>query len=516
MRPFVRPRAREAPTRCCSTPSRSSSARSCCSSSSRSWRSRSCRGSADRRPCGPRASCSSRRRCSPATRTRTGRCASVAPRRSVQLHVALLVAEPRRAADRPRRALEAGRRREPVVAHPRPARGDRSGCPTSCCRPPARWCRRGSRAASPARSPVPAVRAVEPRVDARAAGLPVPARAVERDARAGARLVGRLRRFRAALCAAGWLAACDGASRRRRARALAAGRRRPAAAGHRSRARRPPTAGAPGSCGARSRRRPRSCCSRSATTSRRTSRRCRCCGSCRSRSTSSPSSSASTARGWYRRDIVLSMTAAALGVMAWTLADPSLTHELEIQVGVFCVGLFIACMFCHGELVRLKPAPRHLTRFYLMISLGGAVGVGARRHPRAAAAARPLRAAGRAGRCARCCCCGRCAATIPSSACSGSRRCSRRSAAPSGARPSSTAMRSCVTRNFYGVLRVQEVDARIGEPPAQPDPRHHPARQAVPRPGAEAPGDHLLHDHLGHRPPDRVAASAQHAAARSA
>jgi len=79
-------------------------------------------------------------------------------------------------------------------------------------------------------------------------------------------------------------------------------------------------------------------------------------------------------RGWYRRDIMLSMTAAALGVMAWTLADPSLTHELGIQVGVFCVGLFLACMFCHGELVRLKPSPRWLTRFYLMISLGGAVG----------------------------------------------------------------------------------------------------------------------------------------------
>ncbi|MDH4181728.1 MAG: fused MFS/spermidine synthase [Betaproteobacteria bacterium] len=78
--------------------------------------------------------------------------------------------------------------------------------------------------------------------------------------------------------------------------------------------------------------------------------------------------------GWYRRDIVLSTTAAVLGVMAWTLADPSLTHELEIQVGVFCTGLFLACMFCHGELTRIKPSPRFLTRFYLMISLGGAVG----------------------------------------------------------------------------------------------------------------------------------------------
>ena len=79
-------------------------------------------------------------------------------------------------------------------------------------------------------------------------------------------------------------------------------------------------------------------------------------------------------RDWYRREIFLAMLAAALGVMAWTLADPKLTHDLPIQIGVFCGGLFLACMFCHGELVGLKPAPRYLTRFYLMISLGGALG----------------------------------------------------------------------------------------------------------------------------------------------
>jgi MFS family permease len=79
-------------------------------------------------------------------------------------------------------------------------------------------------------------------------------------------------------------------------------------------------------------------------------------------------------RGWYRRDVFAAMLAAALGVMAWTLADRDLTHKLELQIGVFCVGLFIACMFCHGELARLKPAPRYLTRFYLMVSAGGAAG----------------------------------------------------------------------------------------------------------------------------------------------
>jgi SAM-dependent methyltransferase len=77
---------------------------------------------------------------------------------------------------------------------------------------------------------------------------------------------------------------------------------------------------------------------------------------------------------WYRRELFLALAAAALGVMAYTLADPRYTHELELQIGVFCTGLFIACMFCHGEVVRLKPAPKYLTRFYLMISVGGAVG----------------------------------------------------------------------------------------------------------------------------------------------
>ena len=37
-------------------------------------------------------------------------------------------------------------------------------------------------------------------------------------------------------------------------------------------------------------------------------------------------------------------------------------------------ALFVCCMFCHGELVHRKPDPRHLTGFYVMVSLGGALG----------------------------------------------------------------------------------------------------------------------------------------------
>ena len=80
--------------------------------------------------------------------------------------------------------------------------------------------------------------------------------------------------------------------------------------------------------------------------------------------------------GWRRRESFVAVIAVALCVMGWTLADPSLTYKLSIQIGVFCCGLFLACMFCHGELVRLKPVPKYLTRYYLMIALGGAFGSG--------------------------------------------------------------------------------------------------------------------------------------------
>jgi hypothetical protein len=44
------------------------------------------------------------------------------------------------------------------------------------------------------------------------------------------------------------------------------------------------------------------------------------------------------------------------------------------QVGGYSAALFVGCMFCHGELYRLKPHPRHLTSFYLLIAAGGALG----------------------------------------------------------------------------------------------------------------------------------------------
>jgi hypothetical protein len=78
--------------------------------------------------------------------------------------------------------------------------------------------------------------------------------------------------------------------------------------------------------------------------------------------------------GWYQRTFAIPMLAALLVGMGWTLADHSLHFELKWQIGIFSAGLFIACMFCHGELVERKPHPKYLTNFYLMISVGGALG----------------------------------------------------------------------------------------------------------------------------------------------
>ena len=65
---------------------------------------------------------------------------------------------------------------------------------------------------------------------------------------------------------------------------------------------------------------------------------------------------------------------ASFAGMAWLLVDPNHQFDLYLQLGTFLTGLFVTCMFCHGELYRLRPSNRHLTAFYLWISVGGALG----------------------------------------------------------------------------------------------------------------------------------------------
>jgi hypothetical protein len=48
--------------------------------------------------------------------------------------------------------------------------------------------------------------------------------------------------------------------------------------------------------------------------------------------------------------------------------------NLVVQGVTYVTILFLICMVAHGELARSKPAPKHLTMYFLMISAGGALG----------------------------------------------------------------------------------------------------------------------------------------------
>jgi len=100
---------------------------------------------------------------------------------------------------------------------------------------------------------------------------------------------------------------------------------------------------------------------------------------------------------WYVRELFLGLAVLALAAMtlalsrmtslhvpvpAFTAGHLHLNHvelplpfdTVMVLVPLFAAGLFFCSMVCHGELVRLKPDPRYLTSFYLMISVGGALG----------------------------------------------------------------------------------------------------------------------------------------------
>ena len=74
------------------------------------------------------------------------------------------------------------------------------------------------------------------------------------------------------------------------------------------------------------------------------------------------------------RSTFLKLGAVALGGMCYALTEDFLNPKLVVLVPLFTGGFAVCCMVCQGELARLKPSHRHLTSFYLMIALGGALG----------------------------------------------------------------------------------------------------------------------------------------------
>ncbi|RBP51371.1 spermidine synthase [Arenicella xantha] len=76
---------------------------------------------------------------------------------------------------------------------------------------------------------------------------------------------------------------------------------------------------------------------------------------------------------WYRRRfwvplLIASSVAALIAIMKGSTA--SFWYQILAYTGM----LFVGCMVCHGELYAKRPHPALLTKFYLTVSLGGALG----------------------------------------------------------------------------------------------------------------------------------------------
>jgi len=80
---------------------------------------------------------------------------------------------------------------------------------------------------------------------------------------------------------------------------------------------------------------------------------------------------------WYNRRVwgpVLLISLSAVVYLLHQDYDADVEMNLYLQIFIYSGALFACCMTCHGELVRLKPPATYLTSFYLIVALGGALG----------------------------------------------------------------------------------------------------------------------------------------------
>lgn len=76
---------------------------------------------------------------------------------------------------------------------------------------------------------------------------------------------------------------------------------------------------------------------------------------------------------WYIRPLYAALLPMALINSLRILYEGSDLGIVDQVLG-YSLTLFIACMCCHGELARMRPAPEKITLFFLVNSIGGALG----------------------------------------------------------------------------------------------------------------------------------------------
>ncbi len=76
----------------------------------------------------------------------------------------------------------------------------------------------------------------------------------------------------------------------------------------------------------------------------------------------------------YPRWLFLPLLVGALGLFSYGITWYENNTDIKRLIPALCASLFVCCMVCHGELAKRRPHPKFLTQFYLMVSVGGAVG----------------------------------------------------------------------------------------------------------------------------------------------
>src|SRR5207302_10478094 len=62
------------------------------------------------------------------------------------------------------------------------------------------------------------------------------------------------------------------------------------------------------------------------------------------------------------------------GALRLTEANQIVLDSWVMECGAYFLALLLVCLICHCELAALKPGMKHLTSYFLSMSLGGALG----------------------------------------------------------------------------------------------------------------------------------------------
>ena len=76
----------------------------------------------------------------------------------------------------------------------------------------------------------------------------------------------------------------------------------------------------------------------------------------------------------YSRSLWMRILAFSLGILGYAIYNINAVEAIQVSLPIFLAGLFVCCLFCHGELNRSRPPAGGLAGFYLTIAAGGAAG----------------------------------------------------------------------------------------------------------------------------------------------